>query len=444
MQSPIHPTAAWPASLPHPEENEFITVVVHADSIRWALHVRVENHFRAQYWWRYVGLVGRRGETASLILYTLSLMIIRMHCLFPSITKRTVGIAMLDDDDEKTGLIDLLPPFLHPWFTGNHDGPNAIAEWCHVKRIPFWTVYIMDVLSKDNDNTNANANTTVDHAAETLQHIFQSIPCRLFTLQWSDFFPRQSPTSHVPLTLLSSLKAAVTDAKEEHGSLPLSVLVLDTKDSHLQYAACDGTKVLGYGVGPSCDTLVSSAPQHAFSLSQQPHETSSYFQVLGIVNAWEQQQQQQRYKGTYQRHHQQQVIWIEGDDYAKIVHSLLVQASTTNNSSRSKKHTTNNTNTNIQVIRDLVHFGVDAMIQEQTKKHGELSEPADRLFVGQRVIFETTALGTVMNHIPRNKKCTMLEYQYNVEFDHGKRHQVLTIQQVVGTSCSTRPHHSRR
>lgn len=316
---------------------------------------------------------------------------------------RTYGTAMPENSDETPPLLkDLLPSIVLALLTGNRRGPDAIQEWSLVKRIPFWTVYVL------------TSDPTTD-AAPVLQHLFRDIPCRFFSLQRSDFFPQQVPDiQHVPLYLLSSLYAVLQDAQQDEGPPP-SVLLLDTKCSHsLEYVACRGTQILGYGTGPSLNNIPLSGPKHVFSLSQEPtqNNVSSYLQLVGIVNAWEHQT-----KGS------KQVIWICGSNPSKVklMESVLLHAK--------------GAKTAVRHIADLVHLGIDAVLQEQTHKHGELDEPLDRLLVGQRVkiMGPPFSFGTIRNPIPREKKNTSIrEYQYNVEFDHGKRQQVLTMDQVMG------------
>ncbi|GAX09523.1 hypothetical protein FisN_16Lh216 [Fistulifera solaris] len=355
--------ATWPEALPHPEETEILSVVVYPDCMRWGLHVRVHDHFRVKCWWK------------------------------------TFGSTL--PEDESLSLIDILPPYVHPSFMGNRIGSQAIQEWSFVRRIPFWTVYVMTV------------DKTID-AAPVLQHLFRDVPCRLFAVQHSDFFADQAADiQDVPISLVSSLQAVLRDAEQEDGPPP-SILLLDTNQTPLQYAACDGTQVLGFGTGPSWNIPL-SGPQEIFSRSRvtKPSNLPAYQQLIGIVYAWE-----------HQTKHKKQCIWIYGSNKSHVerIEGILKQEL--------------GSNMTIRTIPDLVHRGIDEVLKEQTRIHGEMSEPMDLVLVGQRIKIKLSeqayVFATIRNRIPGTSKAASIqEYQYNVELDDGKHQQVLRMEQIL-------------
>jgi hypothetical protein len=286
---------------------------------------------------------------------------------------------------------------------GNRIGPQAIQEWSFVRRIPFWTVYVM------------TADKTID-AAPVLHHLFRDIPCRFFAVQHSDFFADQADDIHdVPIFLVASLHAVLRDAQEDGGPPP-SILLLDTNQTPLQYAACDGTQVLGFGTGPSWNIPL-SGPQEIFSRSQakKPSNLPAYQQLIGIVYTWE-----------HQTKNSKQYIWIYGSNKSHVerIEGILKQ--------------TKGSNTTIRTIPDLVHWGIDEVLKEQTSIHGELNEPMDLILVGQRIKIKLSGqayvFATIRNRIlGGNKDASIQDYQYNVELDDGKHQQVLRMEQVMCT-----------
>jgi hypothetical protein len=314
---------------------------------------------------------------------------------------RTFGSAL--PEDESLSLIDILPPYVHPSFMGNRIGPQAIQEWSFVRRITFWTVYVMTV------------DKTID-AAPVMHHLFRDVPCRFFAVQHSDFFADQAPDiQDVPIFLVSSLQAVLRDAEEDDGPPP-SILLLDTNQTPLQYAACDGTQVLGFGTGPSWNIPL-SGPQEIFSRSRatQPSNLPAYQQLVGIVYSWEHQTKDNK-----------QYIWIYGSNKSHVerIEGILKQVKSRN--------------TIIRTIPDLVHRGIDEVLKDQTSIHGEMNDPMDLILVGQRIKIKLSeqsyVFATVRNRISgTSKDAGIMEYQYSVELDDGKHQQLLRMEQVLRT-----------
>lgn len=308
---------------------------------------------------------------------------------------------MAETREETPTLREVVPPMVLKVLTGNCTGPRAISEWCYVKRIPTWTVYVL------------TADPTWD-AALPLHHLFRDIPCRFFALQWFDFFPlsrqhqqqqRSQRISQIPLYLLSSLKYAMSKTQHSHES----ILLFDTKQSQLEHVASRGSIIMGHGAGPPLH-IFNKNPEHRFQVYDEPPRTvSAYLEIMGIVKVWE-----DRSQGCQQRR-----IWMDGCKAdTDLLQSFFGKSATP-----------------IQAVPNLVHHGVETVLKEQTDIHGEISEPLDLLLVGQRVKFANTSLfGTVRNAIPRENNTNIQEFQYNVEMDVEQRQQLLGINQLIGTS----------